>query len=261
MYLLHSMNALTWRKALQFGLPEKMQQVQKAGLVRHIGFSFHDELPLFREIVNSAPWDFCQIQLNYMDMQHQAGLAGLQYAAAKGLAVSIMEPLRGGFLVHPPKSVVSLLKGFGRTPIGFALEYLWRLPGISVVLSGMGNTAQIDENIGYLDLVAPRLTAQELQALAEQARALLHAEDRIGCTGCQYCVPSCPVKIPIPQYFHCYDGYLHENDDAVKDRYRALKASGVGAVQQCLECHQCERVCPQHIAIPDWLKKVDRLLR
>lgn len=261
MYLLHSMNALTWQKAVQFGLPEKMQQAKQAGLVRYIGFSFHDELPLFREIVDSVPWDFCQIQLNYMDTQHQAGLAGLQYAAGKGLAVSIMEPLRGGFLVHPPQSVVSLLKRYGRTPVGFALEYLWRQPGISVVLSGMGNTAQIDENISYLEPSATPLTAQELQALAEQAKALLHAEKQIGCTGCQYCAPGCPVQIPIPQVFHCYDGYLHGNDDAIKDQYRALKVSGVGTVQQCLSCHQCEQICPQHIAIAEWLKKVDRLLR
>lgn len=261
MYLLHSMNASTWEKALRFGLPEKLQTAKMRGTVRYIGFSFHDELPLFRQIVDTMDWDFCQIQLNYIDTCHQAGLAGLRYAAEKGMAVSIMEPLRGGFLVHPPKAVADLLASHGRTPVQFGLEYLWRKPEVSVVLSGMGTSAQIDENIGYLSHPAEPLAEDELEQLAGQAAALLRAGNLIGCTGCPYCAPGCPPGIPIPQYFQCYDTYLHGNDDATKDRYRALKASGVGTVQQCLLCHQCEKICPQHIAIPEWLKKVDRLLR
>lgn len=261
MYLLHSMNAQTWQKAQKFGLPEKLLRVKEAGIVRYIGFSFHDELPLFRQIVDSTLWDFCQIQLNYLDVCHQAGLAGLQYAAERGLAVSIMEPLRGGFLVHPPTEVVSLLDRYGRTPVGFALEYLWRQHGISVVLSGMGTVSQIDENIACLTPTAPELSDCELERLADQARETLRSEDHLGCTGCSYCAPGCPKQIPIPQIFRSYHAYLHGNDDATKDQYRALKASGCGTVQQCIHCHQCDQVCPQQIPITDWLEKIDRLLR
>ena len=260
-YLLHAMNRERAKETEEMGGFDFVRRMKAEGKIRHIGFSFHDELPLFRQIVDTMDWDFCQIQLNYIDTCHQAGLAGLRYAAEKGMAVSIMEPLRGGFLVHPPKAVADLLASHGRTPVQFGLEYLWRKPEVSAVLSGMGTSAQIDENIGYLSHPAEPLAEDELEQLAGQAAALLRAGNLIGCTGCRYCAPGCPAGIPIPQYFQCYDAYLHGNDDATKDRYRALKASGVGTVQQCLLCHQCEKICPQHIAIPEWLKKVDRLLR
>lgn len=261
-YLLHSLSTTNWEKVRRFGLLDKIQQAKADGRVRFIGFSFHDELPLFREIVDSLDWDFCQIQLNYIDTEHQAGLAGLRYAAERGLGVSIMEPLRGGYLVHPPKSVEELLRGYGRTPIGFALEYLWQQEEISLLLSGMCTPEQIRENIGYQNFAEPCLTVEQLQSLADEASRLIHDANLIGCTGCHYCEPGCPVSIPIPDYFRCYDEYLHGNDDATKDRYREKKATpGVGRVQECLECRKCEQICPQQIAITKWLKKVDRLLR
>lgn len=261
-YLLHSLNETNWQKVKQFDLLEKIQQAKASGTVRFIGFSFHDEFPLFREIVDSIEWDFCQIQLNYIDTAHQAGLEGLYYAAQKGLGVSIMEPLRGGYLVHPPESVVELLRKHGRTPIGFALEYLWQQNGVSLILSGMCSPEQITENIRYQTFPQPPLSDNQMQALAAEAAERIHDANLIGCTGCRYCVSGCPASIPIPDYFQCYDTYLHGNDDATKDQYRAIKASpGVGTVQQCLTCHHCETICPQKISIIQWLKKIDHLLR
>ena len=261
-YLMHMLNdAATWKRLTDLGMEAWIAGKKAEGKIENIGFSFHGATEQFIKIIDAYDWDFCQIQFNYMDEHSQAGLRGLQYAAGKGLPVIIMEPLRGGFLVHPPKAVADLLASHGRTPVQFGLEYLWRKPEVSVVLSGMGTSAQIDENIGYLSHPAEPLAEDELEQLAGRAAALLRAGNLIGCTGCRYCAPGCPAGIPIPQYFQCYDAYLHGNDDATKDRYRALKASGVGTVQQCLLCHQCEKICPQHIAIPEWLKKVDRLLR
>ena len=262
MYLLHSLNTYDWEeKVLGYGLLDKLRNAKRAGVVRYIGFSFHDELPLFKEIVDAADWDFCQIQLNYVDVNHQAGTKGLQYAASKGLAVSIMEPLRGGLLVSLPQQAGSVLQQDGTDPVEFAFDFLWNMPEVSLVLSGMGNKAQVEHNIRLAGSYAsPCFSCSDLEKAA-RIRGLLKEELQLGCTGCHYCSNGCPVKIPIPEYFDCFREYINGNDDAAKNTYRDIKASGVGSVQDCVGCKSCEGVCPQGIEITKWLKKVDRLLR
>lgn len=260
MYLLHTLTEEYWEQiVLKYGLLEKMQQAKADGRIRFMGFSFHDELPVFRRIVDSAPWDFCQIQLNYVDVRHQAGLEGLHYAAERGLAVSIMEPLRGGYLVHPPKEAEAVLRAHGKNPVQFAFDFLWNDPAVSLLLSGMGTMEQLKENLRYA--AQARIGAFDGEAEAEQLREIIYRHNQIGCTGCRYCEGVCPMNIPISTIFRCFYDYTNGNDDAAKNAYRALKTGEHGLVADCLDCRACEQICPQHIPAPDWLKKTDRLLR
>lgn len=260
MYLLHTLTQEYWEQiVLKYGLLEKMQRAKADGRIRFMGFSFHDELPVFRRIVAGAPWDFCQIQLNYVDICHQAGLEGLHEAAERGLAVSIMEPLRGGYLVHPPQEAEELLAAHGNHPVQFAFDFLWNDPAVSLLLSGMGTMEQLKENLRYADQA--RTGAFDGEALAAQLREIIYRHNQIGCTGCRYCEGACPMNIPVASIFRCFYDYTNGNDDAAKNAYRALKTGGHGLVTDCLGCRACEQICPQHIAVPDWLKKTDRLLR
>lgn len=262
MYLLHGLNEQLYRNIVRpYGVIKALRQAKESGRVRYIGFSFHDELPLFREILDAADWDFCQIQLNYVDTAHQAGLAGLRDAAARGMAVSVMEPLRGGYLVQPPEDVCRSIRALGRTPVEFALNFVWNLPEVSTVLSGMGSIAQIAENLAYAaHAEAGMLSDAELQTAAD-AKARIYAQNQIGCTGCRYCEPGCPQKIPISSVFRCFNRYTNANDDQAKDAYRALKAGFGANARDCVHCGQCEGICPQHIRILEWLEKTDVLLR
>ena len=149
-YLLHALNRRSWQQALEHEALEFLEQMQMEGRIRYAGFSFHDDLPVFREIVDAYPWDFCQIQFNYMDECHQAGLAGLKYAASKGRGVVIMEPLRGGRLVRNLQPEVEELfrtAPIKRSPAEWALRWVADHPEVSVILSGMHQMSDVEENV------------------------------------------------------------------------------------------------------------------
>ena len=152
-YLLHAMSAGTFEKVQRLGFLDKMVEARDAGLIRHIGFSFHDTLPVFKSIVDAFDWDLCQIQYNYMDTCLQAGTEGLEYAADKGIAVVIMEPLKGGSLANPPAEALEIMRSSGvdRTPVDWALQFLWNRPEVAVVLSGMGSQQMVDDNCASAD--------------------------------------------------------------------------------------------------------------
>jgi len=149
-YLLHAMSEKSWKKVKKFNILEWCEKKLNEGKFKHLGFSFHDKISLFKEIVDAFSWDFCQIQLNYMDTEYQAGLEGLKYAAEKGLGVVVMEPIKGGKLaVTPPKQVQKIWEGSGisRSPAEWALQWVWNLPEVSVVLSGMSEMRHVEENL------------------------------------------------------------------------------------------------------------------
>ncbi len=262
-YLLHSMNGGSWKKTVRNNAVEGMVRAKASGKVRNIGFSFHDDLELFEEILNAADWDFCQIQLNYYDQDYQAGLKGMRMAAERGLAVVVMEPLRGGLLVNLPKEAQAAFdgSGFNRSNVEWALDWLWNMPEVSCVLSGMSTPEQLQQNMGYAAKAKPGMLSAEEQGVIAQAKAALDARAAIPCTGCNYCVDLCPNKIAIPYNFRAYNmGVLYDDMELAKDFYRNEVASYGRRADSCISCGSCEEICPQHIAISTWLPKVDELL-
>ena len=202
-YLMHALDAASWEKVQRLGLLQKAEQAVADGRIGHVGFSFHDNLDVFKRIVDGYDyWTFCQIQYNYMDIDFQAGEKGLNYAAEKGLAVVVMEPLRGGKLAAdlPAARPIWEQAKQKRTPADWALQWLWSQPAVTSVLSGMSTLQQVDENvhsaarsrIGLLD-------AEELE-LVKQVREALSGLSPIDCTQCEYCLP-CPQGVNIPRVF------------------------------------------------------------
>jgi uncharacterized protein len=262
-YLLHSMNGGSWKKTVRNNAIEGMQRAKASGKVRNIGFSFHDDLDLFEEILNAAEWDFCQIQLNYYDQDYQAGLKGMRMAAERGLAVVVMEPLRGGLLVNLPKEAQAAFadSGYGRSNVEWALDWLWNMPEVSCVLSGMSTPEQLQQNVGFAQKAKPGMLSAEEQAVIAKAKAALDARAAVPCTGCNYCVDMCPNKIAIPYNFRAYNmGALYDDMELAKDFYQNEVSSYGRRADSCTSCGSCEEICPQHISISEWMPKVDELL-
>lgn len=262
-YLLHSMNGGSWKKTVRNNAIEGMQRAKASGKVRNIGFSFHDDLELFEEILNAAEWDFCQIQLNYYDQDYQAGLKGMRMAAERGLAVVVMEPLRGGLLVNLPKEAQAAFadSGYGRSNVEWALDWLWNMPEVSCVLSGMSTPEQLQQNVGFAQKAKPGMLSAEGQAVIAKAKAALDARAAVPCTGCNYCVDMCPNKIAIPYNFRAYNmGALYDDMELAKDFYQNEVSSYGRRADSCTSCGSCEEICPQHISISEWMPKVDELL-
>jgi hypothetical protein len=262
-YLLHALSGPRWRDiVLKHGLLERAEAALADGRIRHLGFSFHDEYEAFEEIVNGTElWSFCQIQYNYMDTESQAGVRGLKLAAEKGLAVVVMEPLMGGRLADPPKDVLEAMQHFPtrRSPVEWALEWLWDQSEVSVILSGMSTMEQVEENLRFADSARiGSFTAAE-QELVVGLREKYSARTVIPCSRCNYCMP-CPNGVYIPANFEFYN-YAHLFDDVAGARFKyqvfLTEAQRSGA---CIACGQCEELCPQGIAISEQMEKVTALL-
>ncbi|MDR3270797.1 MAG: aldo/keto reductase [Peptococcaceae bacterium] len=256
-YLIHSLNQIGWPAVKAAGIQQFLDRALQDGRIRYAGFSFHDKLDLFKEIVDDYDWSFCQIQYNYLDQHYQAGVEGLQYAAHKGLGVTIMEPIRGGNLAKLPDNIQAL---FDQSPVkrsaaDWALRWVWNHPEVSVVLSGMTAMEHVVENVqSARDAEAGSVTAEQL-ALFDQARDLFKARIKVPCTGCGYCMP-CPTNIDIPVSFASYNNYwIHEQAPAFKFRYLNMTRMNARA-SDCVECGQCESHCPQGLSIREELKKV-----
>lgn len=262
-YLLHSLNGGSWKKSQRNGAVESMVRAKAEGRVRNIGFSFHDDLELFEEILNAADWDFCQIQLNYYDRDYQAGLKGMRMAAERGMGVVVMEPLRGGLLVELPKEAQAAFdeSGYDRSNVEWALDWLWDLPEVSVVLSGMTTMEQLNENLASMKKARPGMLSDAEHAVLDKAKAALDARAAVPCTGCNYCVDMCPNKITIPYNFRAYNmGVLYDNMELAREFYVEEVPSYGRNASYCTSCGSCEEICPQHIAISEWMPKVDELL-
>ncbi len=244
-YLMHSLSKNTWENVvLKFGLLDKAVRAKKEGKIRHIGFSFHDEFPVFQQIADGFDqWEFCQIQLNYADTQNQAGLRGLEYAAACGLDVVIMEPLRGGRLAVPPKRVAEHLDT-KKSPVEWGLDYLWNRPEIGTVLSGMSSMEQLVQNIGYAAEGKAGMLTPEENTMLEEAGEIFNKGALVGCTACGYCMP-CPAGLEIPELFRLYNQTGSGNREQAAEAYAKMNKSAA----DCLHCRHCEKDCPQHIEI------------
>jgi uncharacterized protein len=263
-YLLHGLERETWRRINGLGALEWAQKARADGRIGHIGFSFHDEYEVFTEIVDAGEgvWDFCQIQLNYMDGDYQAGLRGLHYAAARGLGVIIMEPIRGGQLAKEPPAEVRDLWAAApvrRSPAEWALQWVWSLPEVSLVLSGMSTLQQVKENLEYAERSRTGLLDEEELALVDSVRDAYRERLAVGCTGCKYCQP-CPNGIDIPRILEFYnDARMYDDADHQAFLY-SMFIEADKRVDACSECGECEVRCPQTLAVMEWLQRSHELL-
>ncbi len=264
-YLMHMLtDDRTWARLRALGIEDWIAEKKAAGQIGQIGFSYHGNSDTFRAVVDAYDWDFCQIQYNYLDEHSQAGRTGLQYAASKGLAVIIMEPLRGGRLTNalPPEARKLFAQHEPkRTPAEWGLRWLWDQPEVTCVLSGMNSLEMVRENAAVADAArVGELTDADRKLYADVVKAI-QKKMRVGCTGCRYCMP-CPHNVDIPGTFAAYnragyDGWTRGLRDYVM--CTALRKVSTAA-SNCVECGKCERRCPQHIAIREELKNARKTL-
>jgi predicted aldo/keto reductase-like oxidoreductase len=262
-YLLHALSGERWKNVvLKHHLLDRAEAALADGRIRHLGFSFHDEYESFPEIVNGTDlWSFCQIQFNYMDTENQAGTRGLKLAAEKGLAVVVMEPLMGGRLADPPKDIAEAMAKYPvrRSPVDWALQWLWDQPEVSVVLSGMSTMEQLDENLSLADRSRMGAFNEADQALIADCKEKYSARIAIPCSKCSYCMP-CPNGVQIPANFDFYN-YAHLFDDVSGARFKyQVFLNEAQRSSSCIACGICEELCPQKIAISDQMAKVTALL-
>lgn len=261
-YLLHGLNKSRWTEMHGLGVLQWAEKEIKDGRIKHLGFSFHDDFDSFKSIVDGYDkWAFCQIQYNYMDIKNQAGTRGLRYAASRGLAVVIMEPILGGRLVNPPQPIMDLWATAQekRSPADWALQWLWDQPEISVVLSGMSTMAQVVENVASAEISAVCGLQKDELELIEQVHDRYNTLSPIPCTRCDYCMP-CPNGVNIPRNFEIYNqGTMYDKVDDARSAYNNWLPEDERA-HNCIECLECEEKCPQNILITEWLPKVDALL-
>lgn len=257
-YLLHALDAGRWEKLVKEGIIEWAEAKKASGKIRHLGFSFHDTYPVFREILTYRQWDFCQIQYNYMDEHSQAGAEGLRYAHAKGIPVIIMEPLRGGRLVNLlPESAKELFAQDEehRTPAELALKWLYDQPEVTCVLSGMNSMEMVEQNVRTASEYGVGCMTESDRALVEAVRQEITKHVKVGCTGCGYCMP-CPRGVDIPGTFRCYNAMYSEGKKSGRRDYLQCTAfrKNPASASQCVGCGKCEQHCPQHIEIRGELK-------
>jgi uncharacterized protein len=262
-YLLHGLGGDTWENLTRLDVLEFLDSAKSDGRIRHPAFSFHDEFPVFKKIVDAYEWTFAQIQYNYMDEQYQAGTQGLRYAADRGLGVVVMEPLRGGLLSGDVPVIHQHIcdAPVRRTPSEWGLRWVWNHPEVTVVLSGMSAMEQVAENLACAEQgVADSLSPDEL-AVVETMRETFASRTKIPCTGCRYCMP-CENGVDIPSCFTFYNqAYTYDAREKATGLYLlALNGSFSGGItgyaSACVQCGECEEKCPQGLPIREYLQDV-----
>ena len=264
-YLMHMFTDYAeWVRLQNLGIEPWIARQKEEGRIRYIGFSYHGDTEMFLKILDAYDWDFCQIQYNYLDEHTQAGKTGLQAAAKKGIPVIIMEPLRGGKLVNLPEQAKQVLASHGKgyTPAELGLRWLWNQPEVTCVLSGMNSEEMVSENIRIASDAEPGHLTEEDMEIVAQIRQIIRQREKVGCTGCRYCMP-CPKGVDIPGNFHYYNlMYMEKKSSARKEFARNMGLrKEPGFATQCVGCGLCEKHCPQHLPIRQKLKEADRDLR
>jgi predicted aldo/keto reductase-like oxidoreductase len=255
-YLIHALGRDKWKQMLELGVIDYFEEQQKLGRIKHYGFSFHDEYDVFKDIIYYRKWEFCQIQLNYMDTEYQAGLKGVEDCVKQGTAVVVMEPVKGGSLASFPDDVMAPLRAANPDDSAsrWALRYVASIPQVSVVLSGMTTLDQVKDNLATFEDFKPLSNAEQdiMSAHIERIKNTVN----IGCTWCNYCMP-CPQGVNIPRIFGLWNNYAkyHNPGDINWQWSREIPESQKPA--NCISCGACEEHCPQHLPIIESLKKAD----
>ncbi|MHB0877471.1 MAG: aldo/keto reductase [Anaerolineae bacterium] len=260
-YLFHGIRQARWDTIQRLDLLRWAERAVADGRVGALGFSFHDSLDLFKTVVDAYDsWAMCQVLYNYMDTERQAGTAGVRYAAAKGLAVVVMEPLMGGNLVNPPPEVQTIWDSapVKRTPADWALQWLWHQPEVAVALSGMSTMAQVDENVASAERSAVgSLSPMEL-SLVDMVSQQYEWLRQVDCSRCSYCMP-CPNGVNIPRNFEIYNqGFMFNRIAEARRSYAELPEGERAAA--CVACGTCESLCPQELTISELMPQVDAVL-
>ena len=265
-YLMHHVTDVAmWEKLKKVGILDWIRDKKASGAIRNIGFSYHGNTENFLKILNDYDWDFCQIQYNYLDEVSQAGVKGLKAAAAKGIPVVIMEPLRGGKLVNMlPQGARDAMKKSGRdwSAAEWGLRWLYNQKEVTVVLSGMNSVEMVEENCRIAsEAEAGSMTEADFRTL-EEIKARIREKEKVGCTGCRYCMP-CPKGVDIPGIFRCYNAMYTESKSAGRFQFAQTVALSKEPpfATQCVQCGKCEQHCPQNIPIREKLKEADKALR
>ena len=262
-YLMHMFtDPEEWENLKRLGILSWVEEKKKAGAIRNFGFSYHGNTAMFLKILNDYDWDFCQIQYNYLDETSQAGRVGLETAYAKGIPVIIMEPLRGGRLVNMlPDQAKKLIaeNEKHRSPAEWGLRWLWDQPGVTCVLSGMNSVDMVRENCRIAATSRAGEFTDEDFELIRRVKEAINASMKIGCTGCNYCMP-CPKGVDIPATFRSWNRMYTENKRGARHEY--VQTVGLrkepAFASQCIKCGKCEKHCPQNLPIRESLVKADR---
>ena len=262
-YMLHCIMQPTWADIQARKIFEEYEKFKAEGMIRHIGFSYHGQFPTFKEVIERYPWEMCLIQQNLLDVNKEVTDQAVYTAHKHGVAVAIMEPLRGGGLAQAPKPVAALYNDFPvkRTPAEWAFRHLVNYPEISVMVSGMSNMEQLKENLAVFSQsdMKPGCLNDDEKALIASAREAYDSIVSIPCTGCGYCVP-CPCNVDIPGIFSRYnDGHRFEYLDQVRRSYMFTRRGG-NSVLECTHCGVCVSKCPQEIDVPKELQVAHQTL-
>lgn len=257
-YLLHAMMEGGYKKYDKFHLWDFVGEQKAKGLVKHMGFSFHAGPQLLDRLLKEHPEvDFVQLQINYADWENPSVTARANYEVARkhGKSIVVMEPVKGGNLANPPAAVKRLFDEYhpDMSYASWAIRFVASLDGIITVLSGMSNTQQMEDNLSYMKKFQPLNEAE--QKIIQEAQRILGNSSTIPCTACHYCTEGCPKKIPIPEIFSAMNKQLGNGQmaEAVSDYRKATSLAGKAS--ECINCRQCERICPQHLGITDYLKQ------
>lgn len=263
MYLVHNIIPSNWKKARKYNLLPFLEKKKAEGRIKHIGFSFHGDIELFKEVIDAYPWEFCQIQLNYLDKDSQAGLEGLAYARERGIDVIVMEPLKGGRISDKvPPSVQAIWDRAKadnevyrhRTPAEWAFKWVAAQPGVSLVLSGMNTYEQLDENIRIFSQDDLSVLTEEELGIIDNVAEEYNSKIKYQCTGCGYCLP-CPQKIDIPYLIDKLNNWFafDKNPSTRLEYHTWTDKHG----SDCIHCEQCQEKCPQSLKISDIMSEAE----
>lgn len=259
-YLIHAVNKNFLKQTKELGVIKQLEEYKAQGKIKNIGFSFHDDLETFKQWVDFYDWDFCQIQLNYMDVDHQQGMEGYEILTKKNIPVIIMEPVKGGSLANFNEDIESMFKSRDKEAsiASWAFRWVASLPNVRVILSGMSTLEQVEDNVKTLSNFVP-LKEEEKQFI-QTVKAKVLTLSKVECTSCNYCMP-CPHGVDIPRNFRVFNGHsMYQNTKYVKWAYGEMIKNGVSA-DLCIECGECLPKCPQFIEIPTQLQNFQNYLK
>ena len=267
-YWLHNLNRRSYETAVRTNAFAFVQKKMEEGLVKHLGFSFHDNAELLDRILTEHPeTEIVQLQINYLDWNDPFVQSGKCYdvAVKHGKLITVMEPVKGGKLAALPEEAMEKLRAIDpeASPASFAIRFVASLPNVFMVLSGMSNLAQMEDNSSFMQEFEP--LAEEEKEVLKECADIIRRSKAVPCTACRYCTEGCPMQIPIPDYFVLYNNVL-ENPGSDwtlqgnRKNYARLQDTGAGKASECLGCGLCEAACPQHINIPELMPKLAEVL-